>query len=96
VNSSARERLAALEGAVQALLSRVAEAEASRAEAQARRDEVEGLLREMSEGDADPAEMAKRLEALEAENEELRHRIDEGLAGVDRLLARIRFLENQR
>jgi chromosome segregation ATPase len=96
VNSSARERLAALEGAVQALLSRVAEAEASRAEAQARRDEVEGLLREMSEGDADQAEMAKRLEALEAENEELRHRIDEGLAGVDRLLARIRFLENQR
>lgn len=96
VNSSARERLAALEGAVQALLARVAESEASAAEATARRDEVEGLLREMTEGDADPAEMAQRLESLEEENGELRRRVDEGLAGVDRLLARIRFLENQR
>ncbi len=39
--------------------------------------------------------MLTRLKRLEAENADLRSRLTRGRAGVDRLLAKIRFLENQ-
>jgi hypothetical protein len=39
--------------------------------------------------------MVSRLRALEEENADLRSRIDQGREGVERLLAKIRFLENQ-
>jgi hypothetical protein len=37
-----------------------------------------------------------RLQRLEEENADLRSRVERGRAGVDRLLAKVRFLENQR
>lgn len=95
-NSEPRERLEAIETAVERLLERLAEAERRRAISEARRSEVEALLREMSGGSIDPAEMAERLQAMEAENDDFRSRIERGLERVDRLLARVRYLEDQR
>jgi len=96
VKTDPRQRLSALEAAVDALMVRLASAEDRADQAEAKREEVEALLREMTEGRADPAEMAERLEALEAENADLRSRVDGGLESVDRLLSQVRFLESQR
>ncbi len=96
VKTDPRQRLSALEAAVDALIARLTEAENRAGQAEGRREEVESLLREMTEGDADPAEMAERLESLEVENEDLRSRVDRGLDSVDRLLSQVRFLESQR
>jgi predicted RNase H-like nuclease (RuvC/YqgF family) len=65
-------------------------------------EEAEGRARELSDildrvkeergRGSDPIEREKRMEALDAENRELRARIREGREGVERLLSRIRFL----
>jgi hypothetical protein len=39
--------------------------------------------------------MLTRLEKLESENQDLLFRVEKGKEGVERLLARIRFLEEQ-
>lgn len=96
VQIDARERMSALEKAVQRLVTRLKETERRATSAEERREEVEGLLRDMTEGTADPAAMAERLEELEAENADLRGRMDQGLEGVERLLSRVRFMEDQR
>lgn len=64
---------------------------AVRAEGRVR--DLEGLLARFARGEEDPARLARGLEALREENEELRRRLGEGAEGVERLLARIRFLE---
>jgi len=96
VTTDPRKRLRALETAVDALVERVTGAEARAEAAETRRDEVETLLREMTEGKADPARMAEQLESLESENVDLRARVDQGLESVDRLLSQVRFMERQR
>jgi len=53
------------------------------------------LLRKFTEGEEDPAGLMTRLNDLDSENRELLARIKIGKEGVDRLLARIRFLEEQ-
>jgi predicted nuclease with TOPRIM domain len=58
--------------------------------------ELERLLKSFEAGDADPAEMQTRLDRLERENRDMRARLDEGRSAVERLLAKIRFLEDQR
>lgn len=93
---SAEAALGGLERAVERALRRVAQMEQTLAGARKRRDEVEVLLTRMADGDENPARMQRRIEALESENADLRRRIDEGREGVERLLARIRFLEEQR
>jgi chromosome segregation ATPase len=64
-------------------------------EARKRGEEIEGLLQKFTGGEEDPASMLARLRVLEAENQDLRARLEKGRDGVDRLLARIRFLEEQ-
>lgn len=61
-----------------------------------RRAELNDLLQGFQEGGRDPVEMAGRLGTLEKENADLRERVARGREGVERLLARIRFLEDQR
>lgn len=63
------------------------------ARAEGRVRDLEGLLARFARGEEDPAGLARRLEGLREENDELRRRLTEGAEGVDRLLARIRFLE---
>ena len=64
-------------------------------ESQQRAGELETLLGSFRVGDDNPADMKARLNRLEAENRELYERIARGREGVERLLARIRFLEIQ-
>lgn len=65
------------------------------AEAAGRCAELEGLLTNFRVGEEDPMAMKTRLTRLEEENRDLKERIEHGREGVDRLLARIRFLEGQ-
>jgi len=96
VTTDPRKRLRSLGKAVERLLARLEAAEERASTAEKRRDEVEKLLRKMTDGKADPAAMSERLGELEVENVDLRDRVDRGLEGVDRLLSRVRFLEDQR
>ncbi len=56
---------------------------------------LEGLLKGVTSGEEGPREMIEKLRILEEENRDLRRRLDEGREGVDRLLAQVRFLEEQ-
>ena len=93
--SAERAVLTSLEGAVGRALEELVRLRARAEAAEARQVEVEELLRKMTIGEASPSEMADRLNELEAENADLRRRVDEGHAGVERLLSQVRFLEDQ-
>ena len=56
---------------------------------------LEDLLDGQEETGEGPGRLVDRLEVVEAENRELRDRLEEGREVVDRLLSRIRFLEEQ-
>ena len=68
--------------------------EVARMEAQG--DELEGLIRGVTSGERSPRELIDRISILEEENRDLRSRLDQGREGVERLLARVRFLEEQK
>lgn len=68
--------------------------EVSRAETQGA--ELDEMLRGVTAGEESPRKMIDRLHVLEEENRDLRERLFEGRTSVDRLLARIQFLEDQR
>jgi predicted RNase H-like nuclease (RuvC/YqgF family) len=91
-----RAALSNLDSAVGSVLAELARVRASLAERQQRVEEVESLLAEMSSGEENPVRMRRRLDHLEEENAGLRARLEEGREGVERLLAKIRFLEEQR
>ncbi len=93
---ASQEALDALEEAVDGALKRVRELDERARAAEARQREIEELLGRMSDGDVNPASMQTRMNQLESDNGELRRRLDEGREAVDRLLAKIRFLEEQR
>jgi predicted nuclease with TOPRIM domain len=57
--------------------------------------DLEALLRRFTKGEDDPASLQTRLAKLEAENHEMKERIRKGRDGVERLLSRIRFLEDR-
>ena len=82
--------------AVERALERVSQLGGRLRAAERRREELEGLLAKMADGSASPADMLTRLNSLENENADLSRRLDEGREGVERLLAKIRFLEEQR
>jgi hypothetical protein len=58
--------------------------------------DVEELLRRFTKGHVAVGGLQERLALLETENEDLRARVDDGRAGVQRILDRIRFLEEHR
>ena len=84
-----------LEEAVKAACVRIEALRAQLQAAQSQGGEMEELLRKFTGGEEDPAELMARLKRLEAENQEFSDRLQKGREGVDRLLARIRFLEEQ-
>jgi hypothetical protein len=53
------------------------------------------MLKGVTSGEGGPRDMIAKLHILEEENRDLRRRLDEGREGVDRLLAQIKFLEEQ-
>lgn len=85
-----------LERAVGEALGRLERARARAEAAEAERAELQELLRRFSGDEAAAGRLLTRLRTLEAENEALRARLGQGREGVERLLARIRFLEEQR
>lgn len=92
---SDRRAFLRLERAVSQLLAARDGLERRARVAEARTAEVEALLRRLAGGELDPGALAERVRQLESENEDLLRRIDEAREGVERLLARIRFLEAQ-
>lgn len=96
---SAASRVPAMEPLEAAVARAIEEVRAARqraVEAEARADRSDQLLRQFVDGREDPGALAGRVTELEAENERLRSRIKQGRAGVDRMLASIRFLEDRR
>jgi len=91
-----------LESAVARLMAAYAEesskvsAERTRADAaEARTGELAELVKRFTGDEAEAGLMMTRLKDLEQENADLRSRLERGRDGVDRMIARIRFLENQ-
>jgi len=87
--------VARLETAVTAALDQVEQlrSEADRMHTQG--EALEGLLKGVTSGKDGPREMIEKLKILEEEKRDLRSRLDEGRAGVDRILARVKFLEEK-
>ena len=85
-----------LEEAVERALAELDAARDAAREAEERAQRSDKLLRQLVEGQRDPAALAERVAELEAENEDLRDRIGRGREAVDRILASIRFLEDRR
>ncbi len=95
-DSDVQEALRRLEAAVDRAVERLESLEGGLRESERRTRELEDLLEKFRSGDEDPARMAEELEKARSRNEELRERLDEGRASVDRILSRIRFLQDQR
>ena len=96
-NGAKPERAAfdALERAVGHTLDRLASLNDRVAQAEGKGVELEELLRQFTGHEVEPGQIVTRLRILEEENTELRSRVDEARAGIERLLAKIRFLEDQ-
>lgn len=90
-----RAALDALEGAIGDVLDRLTWLHERVALSKDKSEELEELLRRFTGNEVDAGQIVDRLRSLEAENADLRNRIDQSRAGVDRLLAKIRFLESQ-
>ena len=84
-----------LENAVSAALKQLQRLEDEVARMHAEGEALEGLLKGVTSGEEGPREMIEKLHVLEEENRDLRSRLDEGRAGVERLLARVKFLEEK-
>ena len=84
-----------LENAVNAAIKRVERLEGEVVRMHQQGDALEGLLKGVTSGKEGPRELIEKLHILEEENGDLRSRLDEGRAGVERLLARIKFLEEK-
>ena len=84
-----------LEVAVESALARVAGLQAELQASNDRAKEMETLLRRFTGGEDDPASLLSRLQRLEDENGVLTERLRKGRDGVQRLLARVRFLQEQ-
>jgi hypothetical protein len=94
--NGARERqpLDELEGAIGDMLDRLAWMNERMTLEHEKSEELEDQLRRFT-GHEEPFEILSELRALKVENADLRSRIEQGREGVERLLAKIRFLENQ-
>lgn len=95
-DATERQALSRLEAGVGRLLAERAELTKRVAQAEARVHDLEALLKRFTKGDADPAALQTTISLLEAENEMMREKLREGREGVDRLLSRIRFIEELR
>lgn len=96
VETPERAALERLGEAVDQAVRQVGELRDRARAAESRTRELEALLARFSSGEEDPGAYIERLKALEDENSDLRGRIEHGREAAKRLLARIRFLEEQR
>jgi chromosome segregation ATPase len=92
---SAGDPFVRLEDAVGELIDRLSATRLRAEQAEAKNAELADLVQRFTGDEEEAGELMSRLGTLEAENEELRGRLEEGRAGVERMIARIRFLESQ-
>ncbi len=85
-----------LEKIVGTSLERLRDLEARATGAEVRSAELTELLARFTGDEAEAGRLLTRLRMLETENADLRERLEKGRQGVERLLAKIRFLEEQR
>ena len=95
-DSPERAALKRLDGAVQSALGQVKELTDRARTAEARSRELEALLDRFSRGGENPGAYMERLRALEEENGDLQGRLANGRETAERLLAKVRFLEEQK
>lgn len=88
--------IAALESAIRRLIDEMRDLRRAEADARERAEHSDALLREFVEGRQDPAALSRRIAEVEAENGDLRGRIERGRERIDQILASIRFLEDRR
>ncbi len=93
--ASEEAAFAVLEGAVGRVLDHLTSMTQRVQAAEAKSAELSELVKRFTGDDAEAGRMLTRLKRLEAENGDLRRRLDEGRTGVERMIARISFLENQ-
>ena len=84
-----------LEKAVTAALEQVEQLRGEVVRMHVQGEALEGLLKGVTSGEDGPREMIEKLHGLEEENRDLRNRLDQGRAGVERILARVKFLEEK-
>jgi len=84
-----------LEGMVDSAVAEVKRLRSRTEEFQAENAEMTEILRRFTEDEESPTRLLSRLETLERENADLRDRVNRGREAVKRLLARIRFMEEQ-
>lgn len=87
--------LDSLETAIDLAIAEVNAARERAAKAEEQAERSAAMLRQFVEGEEDPGTLSRRVQALEAENRDLRSRIERGRAGIDRIAASIRFLEDR-
>jgi phage shock protein A len=88
--------LSRLEAAVSQAVERISELEAERDRHRRRAEQLDRLLARIAGGDLPPGTLVDHLAALEAENADLRARVDRVREHVERLFAKIRFLDERR
>ena len=88
--------LPALEAVVGRALEEMRGLRERAAAAAQRAAELEALLGSFQSGGDSPERMKQRLDLAQAENQELRARVGQALETVERLLARVRYLEDQK
>ncbi len=85
-----------LERAVGEMLGRLERTRLRAEAAEAKSAELQELVHRFTGDEGAAGRLLTRLSNLEAENEDLRTRLEKGRESVERLLAQIRFLEGQR
>jgi predicted nuclease with TOPRIM domain len=91
-----RAALRYLDTTVEEAVARLAALRLRAEAAEQRSAELELLLRRFTQDDGAAVRALARLGALERENAQLRERLEQGRVGVERMMARLRFLEDQR
>lgn len=84
-----------LEGAIARMVEQHGRLAARAEAAEARAAELTEAVKRFTGDEAEAGRIMTRIRTLEEENADLRARLDRGRDGVDRMIARIRFLENQ-
>ena len=95
-NGTDKSELTRLTKAVHRLLDQWEDFRARAVSAEARAEELERTLRELSTGSVDPLTLARRVQTLEQENRFLARRLDRARESVKRISARLQFLDDDR
>jgi len=91
-----REALKGLDRTIGKALGRMQGLRTRAEDAEARAKHLQELLHRFTDDPAEAGRLLARLRVLEVENADLRSRLERGREGVERMLARLRFLEEQR